>query len=157
MSGCGRLVVWVVMMAAQSAHGVLRGPLLAPRVGEFRARQMSFVTGMLLLTVIVYAFIPWLNARTLRRLVTAGLRWVALALGFEVALGTIVPSFHGGTAPSRNTPWGGSPMGFRMLVLAALPRGSGQVSPREALRHPIIFIFPVACIEWRSAAVRCST
>lgn len=115
------LAIWVVMMAAESARGVLCGLLLAPRVGEFRARQISFFTGMVLLAAIVYALIPWMNARMLRRLVTVRLLWVVLTLAFEIALGRLVFRFAWDRVLAEYLPWRGGLMAFGMLVLAALP------------------------------------
>ena len=47
------LVVWFVIMGAESIHGAVRTLVIAPLVGDFRARQVAVFTGSLLIVVIV--------------------------------------------------------------------------------------------------------
>ena len=57
--------VWLVLMAAESVYGTLRTLLLAPRIGDFPARQASVITGSLLIVGIASLFIRWVQAGTL--------------------------------------------------------------------------------------------
>lgn len=34
-------VVWLVLIAVETVHGILRGLFLVPRAGSFRARQIG--------------------------------------------------------------------------------------------------------------------
>jgi hypothetical protein len=60
--------VWLVMMAAETAHGVLRGLLLVPLVGDLPARQVGVLIGSLLILGIAWLFIRWVRAGTTARL-----------------------------------------------------------------------------------------
>ena len=48
------LAVWLLNIAVETVHGVLRTALLAPVVGDFRARQYGVVTGSLLIFAVTY-------------------------------------------------------------------------------------------------------
>ena len=114
-------IVWVSMTAAETLHGVLRALLLSPRVGDVRARQIGVFTGALILLTVAYAFAPWLNGRTLRRLLGVGLLWVALTVAFEMVLGRLVFGFSWDRIASEYLPWRGGLMSFGMVFLAACP------------------------------------
>ena len=115
------IVVWVAMMAAETVHGTLRTLWLAPRLGDVRARQVSMLTGSLLILSIALVFIRWVNARTRLRLLGVGLIWVVLTVVFEVGLGLLVFRFPIDRIVAEYLPWRGGHMWLGMLLLAASP------------------------------------
>ena len=82
--------VWCLLMLMESVNGVLRGMLLVPHVGDFRARQVGVFTGSLLILVITYLFVDWIQTRSARSLVLVGLFWLVLTLFFEIGFGRFV-------------------------------------------------------------------
>jgi hypothetical protein len=50
------------MVVAETVHGTVRTLLFAPRIGDGQARQVSVVTGSLLIIGIAYLFIRWVRA-----------------------------------------------------------------------------------------------
>lgn len=60
--------VWLVIVAVESAHGILREWFLAPLVGDFRARQLAVFTGSLLILGATCLFERWMRAGTTGRL-----------------------------------------------------------------------------------------
>ena len=90
------LVVWLVIILAETAHGVLRQLFLAPIVGDLLARQIGVLIGSLIILAVALAFSRWLGARTLREQLVVGAAWVALTLAFELALGAVL-----GLSPER--------------------------------------------------------
>lgn len=81
------LAVWLVLMGAEILHGTFRVLLLAPRLGDFRARQLAVFSGATLILAITYACIGWVLARAPRELFAIGALWVALTLAFDVGVG----------------------------------------------------------------------
>lgn len=81
------LAVWLVIICAETIHGILRTLFLAPLIGDFRARQVGVFTGSLIILFVTCLFIRWLRAVTLASLIATGFIWVALTLLFEVGLG----------------------------------------------------------------------
>jgi hypothetical protein len=79
--------VWVVLMAAESVHGVIRAIFLVPLVGDFRSRQIGVFTGSILILGIVFLCIRWIRAVTARALAAIGFFWLLLTLLFEFGAG----------------------------------------------------------------------
>lgn len=46
------IIVWLIIIAAESFHGTLRTLFLEPAIGDFRARQISVFTAALIIFAI---------------------------------------------------------------------------------------------------------
>lgn len=82
--------VWCVIILAESLHGTAREIWLKPLVGDFRARQIAFFSGMVLILTIALLFVRWLHAASKQQLLKVGLLWMVLTLMFEFSLGLLV-------------------------------------------------------------------
>jgi 3-oxoacyl-[acyl-carrier protein] reductase len=114
-------------MLAETVNGALRTLLLAPAVGDLRARQIGVATGAVLILAIAYLSARWLDGRTKPRLLAVGCLWLAMTLAFEFALGRWVLGFPWERlASDYDLPHGGLlPLG--LLVLAAAPLIAARV------------------------------
>lgn len=114
--------VWLVIMAVEAAHGILRELLLAPLVGDFRGRQLAVFTGSLLILGVACLFVRWIRAGTTGRLLTVGLLWLLLTLLFEFGLGLFVLGYSWErVASDYDLSRGGlMPLGLVLLTLAPL-------------------------------------
>ncbi len=83
------LAVWLIIIAVETVHGILRTLLLAPVIGDFRARQVGVLIGSILILIITFFLIKWLDLQTVRTLMTVGFLWVALTVLFEIVLGLV--------------------------------------------------------------------
>ena len=83
------LAVWLLIIGAETVHGVIRTLFLVPLVGDFRARQLGVLTGSLLILAIAHLCIDWIRARRTIDLVMIGAAWVVLTLMFEIGLGRL--------------------------------------------------------------------
>lgn len=81
------IFVWLTIILVESLHGTLRQMFLMPLIGDFPARRITFFTGLLLIFLISFLLIRWINAPTVRALFAIGFIWSALTFGFEVTLG----------------------------------------------------------------------
>ena len=84
------LLIWLVIITAETVHGILRAVFLVPILGDLPARQIGVAVGTVLILVIAYLFSPWLHVRTTRMLLGIGMLWVMLTIAFEVGLGRLV-------------------------------------------------------------------
>jgi hypothetical protein len=84
------MVVWLAIILAESAHGVLRSLYLAPLVGDVNARRVGVLVGSLLILAIALAFARWLGDLSRRQLFVIGAAWVVLTVAFEIVLGRVV-------------------------------------------------------------------
>lgn len=114
------LMVWLLIVLAESAQGALRRLLVSPEV-EFAVRQLSVLTGALVIFAITWFCLRWLRLRTAGEALGVGGLWVALTLLFEIGLGRLMgvgwdriladyDLLHGGLMPlglltMALTPW----------------------------------------------------
>ena len=87
------LAVLLVIIVAESVHGTLRQLFLAPLIGDFAARRISFFIAVLLIFLITYFFILWISAPNIRSLFVVGLMWMILMTLFEFGLGHFVMNY----------------------------------------------------------------
>lgn len=128
-------VVWFVIIGVETVHGILRTLLLTPLVGDFGARQVSVLTGSLLIFAVAYLFIRWIRAETNRRQFAVGLVWVVLTVSFEIGLGRFV----------LNLPWDrlaedydftrGGFLGFGLGFMAIAPMLAAKVRTISHIRR----------------------
>ena len=81
------LLVWLLMMAIETAHGVLRNHFLVPVIGEAGASQIGVLIGSALTLTIAILLIGWIHPTSERALLTIGALWLVLTLAFEFGLG----------------------------------------------------------------------
>jgi len=111
--------VWVLLMLAETVHGVVRTLFLAPALGDFRARQLAVISGSLLMFAITCLTIRWLQPRATRWLVSIGVMWVGLTLAFEIGLGWLVGYSWNRIASDYNLLHGGlMPLGLGVMAMA---------------------------------------
>ncbi len=115
------LLVWLVLIAAEILHGIVRSLVLVPYLGEFRSNQLGVFSGSVIILAIAYAFLRWIGVHRNSHLMMIGLLWLVLTLSFEMLFGRLVVGaswqrlasdydvLHGGLLP-----WG-------MLVLFLSP------------------------------------
>jgi hypothetical protein len=79
--------IWVMLVAIESVHGVMRRLVLEPRLGDVAARQVSVLTGSVLIVLVFWFTLKWLGMQPERRWWVIGLLWLTLTLVFEIGLG----------------------------------------------------------------------
>lgn len=124
--------VWLVIIFVESVHGTLRQLFLVPVLGDFRARQVSVLTGSLLIFLVAWLFIRWLGATGRRALLGIGLLWVVLTVVFEIALGRLLGFEWRRLFEDYDLPHGGL-MGLGLVVMLFTPLLAARlrkVSPR---------------------------
>jgi len=119
------LLVWLVLIAAETVHGILRAVALVPLVGEFRSNQIGVFTGSAIILVIAYLTIRWIGATQRSELLTVGAIWLALTVAFEVLFGRFVVGLSWERiAADFDLPRGGlMPLGLLLLLFAPMIAG----------------------------------
>jgi hypothetical protein len=121
------LAAWLVIMSVEFIHGILRTMYLAPLVGDFHARQISVLSGSLLILTIAYLFVRWIRAETTRSLIVVGLVWIALTLAFELSFGRFVVGLSWERIASDYDVLHGGLLPFGLLVLTFSPLIAAKV------------------------------
>jgi hypothetical protein len=81
------IAVWLVFISAEIVHGIVRGMLFRPYVGDLRARQIGVFSGSIIFLAIAVAFVGWLGATRASQLLGVGALWLVLTAVFEVSFG----------------------------------------------------------------------
>jgi hypothetical protein len=115
------LVVWLVIIAVETVHGILRTLLLVPMMGDFPARQISVFTCSLLIFGVTLLFINWIAARTTLQLLMVGTIWVLLTILFEITLGRLVLDLSWDRITEDYDITSGGFLGFGLLFMAVSP------------------------------------
>jgi hypothetical protein len=115
------VVVWLVLIAGEIVHGVVRARYLVPRVGDLRARKIGVFIGSALILLIGHLATPWLRAPTPRSQALVGGLWLGLTLAFEVGFGRFVLRASWGRIAADYDPRRGGLLPVGLLVLALAP------------------------------------
>ncbi len=114
-------LIWLVIIAAETVHGILRGVLLVPIVGDLPARQIGVLIGSLLIFAVAYLVIRWIAAQTKLQFLAVGLLWVVLTILFEIGLGRLVLGLPWERLTEDYDVTRGGFMGVGLLFMAAAP------------------------------------
>ena len=111
--------VWLVIIAAETCHGILRNIFLAPITGDFRARQIAVFTGTFLILSISLLFIKWVKFLSKSDLLAIGFFWVCLTFIFEISLGRLLGFSWSRILSDYNLLKGGLlPVGLLLMLLS---------------------------------------
>lgn len=115
-------VVWIVIILAETVHGIARIQILEPSVGEFRARQMAVFSGAAIIFLVTRSLIRWIGANGPFALVAIGLFWMVLTIAFELLIGRFVFGFSWQRIAAEYDITSGSlmPLGLVFLVFCPL-------------------------------------
>ena len=84
------MAVWCCLIMVEALHGIARTMLLAPALGDFRARQVAVLTGSMLILIVASSFIRWIRPVDAGEALAIGTIWLILTLTFEMLFGRYV-------------------------------------------------------------------
>jgi hypothetical protein len=122
--------IWLLLVAVESVHGVLRRLVLEPQIGDLAARQLSVFTGAVIIVFVLWLTLPWLGPQSDRRWWELGLLWLTLTLAFEITLGRAAGMSWDRIA-SDFDPRRGGILALGMIVILVAPR---VLADRRGLR-----------------------
>ena len=88
------VIIWFLIILAESINGTIRTIFFVPVVGEMRARQAGVFVGMAVIFVITFLSIRWVRVRGTPSLLIVGSIWIALTVAFEFALGMLILGYN---------------------------------------------------------------
>ena len=84
------IVLGFTLAGAETLQGIVRNACVAPRLGTKKAKQLSLISGTLILFVICYFWIPNLGIDSVGALLAVGL-FLAIFMGlFDIVLGRYI-------------------------------------------------------------------
>ncbi len=115
------LAVWLLIILAETVHGIVRAVSLVPVVGDLRARQIGVLIGSVIILAIATGSIKWMGAKTRSQLLAVGALWLILTVGFEFLFGHYVTGASWDRLLSDYDPARGGFLALGMIVLAFAP------------------------------------
>jgi hypothetical protein len=115
------LGAWLILIAVEFIHGALRTIFLAPRVGDFHARQIGVFIGSLLIVAVACLTVRWIGATSTSSLIGMGVLWLVLTVAFELGFGHYVFGRSWGSLASDYNVLEGGLLPFGLVVLALSP------------------------------------
>ena len=128
------LLVWFLIMLLETVHGVLRGLLLVPRVGEVMAERIGWSVAAALVLGVTTLAIRWVGIRQPSRLLALGAIWAILTLAFEIGIG-LLRGLDGEQILTALNPLSGGLMLYSLLVMLGAPLTAAFIRGRFAVHH----------------------
>jgi hypothetical protein len=113
--------IWLTLVAVESIHGAMRRLVLEPQLGDLPARQVSVLSGSVLIILVFWFTMKWLCPQPPRRWWQFGFLWLTLTLTFEIGLGRAA-GLSWDRIASDFDPRRGGFLGLGMLVILLAPR-----------------------------------
>ena len=126
MSWLKALAVWLLIVIAESIHGIIRQLFVAPVIGDMPARQVGVLIGSAIIFAIAWACIRWIGAKSFPEQFKVGLLWVVLIAIFEFSLGTLLGYSQERMLSDYNMAEGGF-MVFGLLFMLFAPALAARV------------------------------
>jgi hypothetical protein len=114
------ILIWLLIMAVETAHGILRGIYLVPLVGELNASRIGWPIGAGLVLAVNAALSRWIGLTENLKLLSLGLIWAVLTLLFEIMIG-FARGLGGARVLAEFVPWQGGLGFFSLLLMLAAP------------------------------------
>jgi hypothetical protein len=114
------LAVWLLIMALETVHGILRGNFLVPQVGEVLAARIGWPVGLIIVYATAIALARWAGTRATPHLLGLGAIWTLLTFAFEVGVG-FLRSLDWPRILAEFNPAEGGLMGIGLLAMALCP------------------------------------
>ena len=124
------VIVCFFIMFIEMIHGILRARFLAPHVGDFKSRQIGVFTGSILILLIAYFTLSWINPINSTDAFFIGLIWFIGIFIFEMIVGHYVFKFSWKWIINDFNFFKGRLMILGMIVLALAPMIVGRLHGR---------------------------
>ena len=79
--------IWIVILVAAIINGFVREKILTPAIGFDLALPISGLILTILVLLIVWIFVPFINVKKAKHYFTIGFFWLGLTLAFEFIFG----------------------------------------------------------------------
>ncbi len=119
--------VWLLIAFVEMIHGILRAKFLAPKVGDLRSRQLAVFSGSLLIFLIAYALVPWIDPRSPNEAIQVGTLWFLCMMIFEFSVGRFVFGFSWKWLWKDFNPFQGRLLLLGMIFLFLAPYLVGKI------------------------------
>lgn len=122
------IILWIkilclcfMLAGVETLHGIARTLLIAPKIGNKRAKQYSIISGTLLAFAVCYIMVPWLNIHVGYQLIFIGLVLALFMALFDITLARFVVKLKWGSVINDFNPAKGNYLIFGLILLIMIP------------------------------------
>lgn len=115
------LGVWLIIIAAETLHGILRAFFLVPVLGEMRSARVGMPVGALIILLITLLLVEWTRARRVGELLGVGALWTVLTFFFEVLIGLYGRGYSWGRILAEYNLYDGGLMSIGLAFMFVCP------------------------------------
>jgi hypothetical protein len=120
------LAAWLLIVVAESIHGIVRQLFISPAIGDLPARQVGVLIGSAIIFAVAWICIRWIGAKSFGDQLSVGLLWAVLIAIFEFGLGTALGYTKERMLSDYNIAEGGF-MGLGLLFMLFAPALASKV------------------------------
>lgn len=114
-------LVGLLVGAAEVLNGNIRVRYLQRRFGRRRGKQISFATGLCLIAVVAWFFLPWINPESLADCLRIGMVWLVLMTALDLYFGRFVFRFSWRRIGDDFNPLKGNLLAVGLVLLFLCP------------------------------------
>ena len=118
---------WIGIAILEMGHRIIRAKFIAPKIGDFKSRQIGVASGSILILVYTWIVFPWLSLNTATDAIQVGGLWLLCMLLFEFTVGHFVFRFPWKWLLNDFNLFKGRLLMIGMLILAMAPWISGRL------------------------------
>lgn len=121
-------LLWLLIMAVETLHGILRGMFLVPRLGEDTAGKIGLALGSFIVLLLSVLLIRWTRQSGNAALLRLGALWTLLTFVFEIAIG-LLRGLDAGQLWAEINPLAGGTMVYSLAVMLLAPLIAAHLRP----------------------------
>ena len=121
-------LLWLLIMAVETLHGILRGVFLVPRLGEETAGKIALALGSFIVLLLSVLLIRWTRQSGNAALLRLGALWTLLTFVFEIAIG-LLRGLDAGQLWAEINPLAGGTMVYSLAVMLLAPLIAAHLRP----------------------------
>ena len=121
-------LLWLLIMAVETLHGILRGVFLVPRLGEETAGKIGLALGSFIVLLLSVLLIRWTRQSGNAALLRLGALWTLLTFVFEIAIG-LLRGLDAGQLRTEINPLAGGTMVYSLAVMLLAPLIAAHLRP----------------------------
>lgn len=115
------LIIWAVIAIGEIVNGNVRVRYLQRRYGVYRARQLSFFSGVAIFTTIIWLLLPWVAPTSIYHCLEIGSILTTMMLLLDIYFGRVVFRYRWSQILDDFNLAKGNLLGLGMLLLLFCP------------------------------------
>ena len=119
------LLLWLLIMALEAVHAILRDAFLMPWFGEAMTKRTGIVVATIIVLLVTWLLIGWTGLRERAALLKLGALWAVLTFLFEIGIG-LLRGFDAQRLWAEIDPFQRGPMLLTLAIMFIAPLAAAR-------------------------------